>query len=511
MASRRQVLSALALSPLAGLLTWLHPLAAYAGPLLDEPRPFSPEQVRQRAKTLAQSEYVPPVSKLPKELAGLSYEQYRRIHFLPEQSIWRGDGLLFQLQLYHMGSYYDVPVRIHLVEGGLSRRLLYAPEYFSFPPELKLPPLAELDFSGFRIHFPLNRPDHSDEFAVFQGASYFRAVGRNQGYGLSARGLALNTAEPTGEEFPIFRSFWIERPNPGAGAIVVHALLDSKSTTGAYRFVIRPGEETEMEVEVALYPRVEIAKSGIAPLTSMYLFGPADHAGVDDYRPAVHDSGGLAIWNGRGERLWRPLTNPTRLQVSQFLDQGPRGFGLLQRRRKFDAFQDIEARYEQRPSLWVVPVGDWGKGAIHLIEIPSTEEIHDNIVAYWRPAEPLDAGGEYLLSYRLYWCSAPPTDPDIAIVSGTYVGAGRRANSRFYAIDFVGEPLRQTVADKPVEKDITTSPGSVLSSDLQDLPGGGLRLSFTLDPGDAKAVELRCFLKRGGEPISEVWLSRWTA
>jgi glucans biosynthesis protein len=374
------------------------------------------------------------------------------------------------------------------------------------------PPPVELAYSGFRVHHPLNRPDHYDEFAVFQGASYFRAIGRGQSYGLSARGLALSTAEPTGEEFPIFRAFWIERPAAGAGAVVAHALLDSPSTAGAFRFVIRPGEQTEMEVDATLYPRVDLTHPGIAPLTSMFFFGSADRVGVDDFRPAVHDSGGLAIWNGRGERLWRPLGNPAKLQISQFLDDGPRGFGLLQRQRRFETFEDLEANYERRPSLWVEPVGNWGPGAVHLIEIPSNEEIHDNIVAYWRPAKPIPAGAEHRFGYRLFWCWQPAPEPDIAIVASTRIGASHTPRSRLFVVDFAGGRLKQRGADRLAKAVVEASQGHVLHPVVQPNPStGGQRVSFLLDPADAKVAELRCFLTLDGERISEVWTWRWTS
>ena len=215
------------------------------------------------------------------------------------------------MELFHRGFIFKDPVAIYVVADGTAQRVAYSPDLFTFGPSVQPPPDGTVtDFSGFRMLAPINRADAFDEFVVFQGASYFRAVAKGQGYGLSARGLALNTGAPDGEEFPFFRAFWIERPQPEARAIVVHALLDSVSTTGAYRFTIRPGDTTVMDVEMTLYPRVELKHVGLAPLTSMFVFGPNDRVGIDDFRPAVHDSDGLAIWNGRGEWLWRPLINP---------------------------------------------------------------------------------------------------------------------------------------------------------------------------------------------------------
>ena len=248
-----------------------------------------------------------------------------------------------------------------------------------------------------------------DEIAVFQGASYFRGVSKGQVYGLSARGLAIDTAQPGGEEFPFFRAFWLETPVPTARQTIVHALLDSPSATGAYTFRIAGGKPTTMDVEVKLFTRKQIEHVGVAPLTSMFLFSGNGRERIDDFRPAVHDSDGLAIADANGERVWRPLANPRRLQVSAFSVKELAGFGLIQRQRNFPSFEDLEARYERRPSAWVEPVGSWGSGAVHLVEIPSEEEIHDNVVAFWRPQEPYKQGSAYTFAYRLTWPDqAPP-------------------------------------------------------------------------------------------------------
>jgi len=281
---------------------------------------------------------------LPKTLQGLGYDQYCDIRFRQERAIWSSQGLPFLVELFHRGFLFLEPVVIYPVADAQARRLAYSPDLFSFGPSIAPPSEGTVnDFSGFRLRAPFNNPDDFDEFAVFQGASYFRAVGKGHGYGISARGLALNTAASEGEEFPFLRAFWIERAAAQASAVVVHALLDRPSTAGAYRFTIRPGDPPVMDVEMTLYPRVELKQADVAPLTSMFLFAPHERVGLDDFRPAVHDSDGLAIWNGKGEWLRRPLTNPETLQVSAFVDNNPRGFGLLQRHRAFADYQDPEA------------------------------------------------------------------------------------------------------------------------------------------------------------------------
>lgn len=521
---RRDFLAALALSPFFGVI----PALGQSGPgdpngqnlsgdgsamQLSDPVPFSSDTIRKLAQKLAAKKFAPPTLTLPKVLENLTYDQYRDIRFRPDKAVWRAEGLPFQLHMFHSGFFYMQPVSINLVTDGEARKLLYSPDYYSFGPSVQPPPPGyDLGFAGFRIHNRINTQDYFDEVIVFQGASYFRAVAKNQHYGLSARGLALDTAEPTGEEFPLFRAFWVETPQPGSSSIVVHALLDSQSTAGAYRFTIRPGEITEMDVEMALYPRTNLSKPGFAPLTSMFYFSPSDRLGVNDFRPAVHDSEGLSIHNGQGEWLWRPLANPAILQSSAFMDHSPRGFGLMQRNRKFNHFEDLEARYERRPSLWVEPIGDWGAGAVHLIEIPSNSEINDNIVAFWRPSNPIPGGSEYVLNYRLQWCNEPSGGPDTAIVTSTSVGKGWERETHLFVIDFVGKPLDTLPEGAAPEAEVWASEGKLLNIVVQPNPEiKGWRLSFEVDSGPAQTVEMRCYLKNKTGRLTEVWVYRWTA
>ena len=354
---------------------------------------------------------------------------------------------------------------------------------------------------------------------MFLGASYFRSLGKGEAYGLSARGLAVDTTGPGPEEFPAFTAFWIERPAPGADSIVVHALLDGPSVAGAYRFVIRPGERTTFDVRARLYPRRTLAGAGVAPITSMFLFGPASARRFDDDRPAVHDSDGLQMLNGAGERLWRPLVNPGALQESAFEDRNPRGFGLIQRARSLQDFQDLEARYDLRPSLWVEPQGDWGPGAVRLVELPAALERQDNIVAFWRPAAPLEPGSEAVFDYRLNWGPPPAGPPGLAQVAQTRTGAKAvqtRSESdppdptRTFSVDFMRPAPDGGWAG--VQPRLWCSAGVLTPGRLVPIPGQpGVRLDFQLQPGAARAVELRAELVRDGVKVSESWLYRWTA
>jgi glucans biosynthesis protein len=470
--------------------------------------PFDAATVRALARELAQKPYKPPDNKLPDVLKDLTYDRYRMIRFRPDHALWRTEGLPFQLQFFHRGFYYANRVDMYEVKEGVATPIIYSPEMFSFGDQ-PVPDVKNLGFAGFRIHGPINRPDYFDEIGVFLGASYFRAVAKGLNYGLSARGLSLNTADPKGEEFPNFRTFWVERPAKNASSIVVHALLDSESAAAAFRFTIRPGETTIYDIETTLFPRVQIEQIGLASLTSMYFFGANDRGGVDDFRPEVHDSDGLAIHNGGGEQIWRPLNNPADLQVSAFVDNNPRGFGLMQRQRDFRTYEDLEARYEKRPSAFVEPIGDWSEGAVHLVEIPTTTEINDNIVTFWRPRAPTRAKGEYSYTYRIHWGTRLPKPLPVAQVVATRIGAGTD-ETRLIVIDFAGENLK-SVPPAEITAKVSTDKAKMRNVVSHPNPEtGGTRVSFQLAPGGEKAVELRAQLFRGDDALSEVWMDRWT-
>jgi len=470
---------------------------------------FDRSIVRQMARDLATKPFKAADEKLPDSLKDLDYDHYRAIRFLPDHALWHGEKLPFEVQFFHRGFFYKSRIDIYEVAGGQASKIPYRSGDFSFGTTPPPGPEVDLGFAGFRIHAPINRPDYFDEVCVFLGASYFRAVAKGETYGLSARGLAINTGEAKGEEFPAFRTFWIEKPAPNANSIVVHALLDSESATAAYRFTIRPGAPTVFDVEMAIYPRVNLDHAGLAPMTSMFFFGPNDRKDVDDFRPSVHDSDGLAIFNGRGEELWRPLSNPTDLQISSFVDQNPRGFGLMQREKNFTAYEDLESGFERRPSLWAEPIGDWGEGALQLFEIPTKEEIHDNIAALWHPKAPLQAKGEYTYTYRLHWGPDSPKTASLARFSRTAVGA-RGDDSRIFVLDLTGDRLKSAdpnsihgvvSAEKTEIKNVVTQPNPAT---------GGWRLSFELPVKDKVPVEIRASLMQGNEALSEVWVYRWT-
>ncbi|ROU03202.1 glucan biosynthesis protein [Histidinibacterium lentulum] len=503
--TRRRMLSLM--SGLAAL--GLAPASAEDGspPALGDPAPFDAETVVAKARALAAAPHVPPPAVSP-EWLNLDFDAFRGIWFDTRNALFRDQGSAVRADFFVAGLYSRQRIAINAVEGGEARPVLFDIEAFDRTDRFPALPPEGTGFSGFRLRGELETEGVFQEYAVFQGASYFRAIGRGHNYGISARGLALDTGEPGGEEFPVFREFWIEAAPPGARTVRVHALLDSPSVAGAFRFDITKGDTTEMLVSARLFPRVDLATVGIAPGTSMFLFSDINRPVFDDFREAVHDSDGLLMMNGASETLWRPLNNPTSLQISSFADSGPRGFGLMQRARDLRDYNDLEARYETRPSLWVEPEGDWGPGAVVLVEIPTDQEINDNIVAFWRPAEPLEAGGEYPLDYRLYWCSTAPAEGAVARIIATRTGARVFEEGRLFAIDYAPHPA---LGDDPsrVEVRVSTSAGEISSAILHRNPAtGGMRLDLTLT-GDVPVAELRAELWRGGQRAAEVWLTRW--
>ncbi|MGO9935069.1 MAG: glucan biosynthesis protein [Steroidobacteraceae bacterium] len=471
--------------------------------------PFNFETLLEEAKKRAAVPYAPQRSSLPAALDKLSPEQYRSIHFNPEAGIWRTEKVPFRLELLRAGYNLQTAVTVSTVEEGFAKDLVATPEMFQMAPTLpaRLGKVS-LPLSGFRIRSRINSSKIWDEFLVFQGASYFRAVAKNLLYGLSARGLAIDTGEPSGEEFPAFTHFWIERPDERATAIVIYALLESESATGAYRFTVQPGVETLMDVDLTLFPRAEMHVVGIAPLTSMFLFDETNRGRLDDYRPEVHDSDGLQITAMSGEQVFRQLANPLKLQVSTFTTTAPLGFGLVQRSREQSDFQDFDAHYERRPSAWVEPKGDWGLGSVELVEIPSGRESNDNIVAFFRLAQPLMPGHAAQFAYRIRWCDEPALPKGLGKVIATRSGASLDRKRRVFLLDIVGAGEKLD----GLRLDLGASAGRISNATLMSNSElHGLRASFEIDPNDADLIELRLRVMRGDRPVSETWLYRWTS
>ncbi|WP_088709589.1 glucan biosynthesis protein G, partial [Noviherbaspirillum denitrificans] len=485
-------------------MTWINTaLCVACGSLLltASAHAFNFDDVAARARKLASSAYVKPVKNVSKALASLDYDQYRDIRFDPSRAWWRNAKLPFELAFFHQGRTFDTPVKIYEVNGKAVQEIRFDPKSFDYGAnELQPKDLAGLGFAGFRVHYPVNTPKYKDEVLVFLGASYFRAVGKGQLYGLSARGLAIDTALASGEEFPHFTEFWAERPAAGAKELVIYALLNSPRLAGAYRFTLKPGTDAAVDVKAQLYLRENVTKLGIAPLTSMYFFGENQRAQIEDYRPEVHDSDGLAIQSGTGEWIWRPLVNPRRLLVTSFALNNPAGFGLMQRDRQFNSYEDLEARYEMRPSAWVEPKGQWGAGRVELIQIPTPDETNDNIVAFWVPDNPPRPGEPFDFEYRLLWQKDAEKRPPSSWTVQTRRGHGwvkKPDDSIALSVDFEGPALKKLTAGDKVEAVVgSDANGKVLETNtIRNEATGGWRMTVRLRrTDDKKPVELRGYL-----------------
>lgn len=473
-----------------------------------------------RAQQLSQQPFVDVSNqKVPEFLKKIGYDQWRDIRFRPDKAFWRDSKEPFTVEFFHQGFLYQQPVIVHYIDASGVHEFPFSPSLFSYgKSDFGASVPADLNFSGFRIHFPINKPDYQDEVAVFLGASYFRAVAKNQVYGLSARGLSVDMLADSGEEFPFFKEFWIIKPQKKSQKITVYALLDSPRIAGAYEFVIIPGDETVMQVKSVLFPRKKIEKLGIAPMTTMYFYGesPGDHCNTD-FRPEVHDSDGLAIISATGEKIWRPLINPQRLAINTFEIGTPRAFGLLQRDRKFDHYQDLEAHYERRPSLWIAPQQDWGKGHVELVQIPTPNEYNENVNAFWVPEKSPEPGQRLEFAYTMRWSSEEFEPADEGHVVNTWVLRQTEKERTRFMIDFEGPQLEAISSDQELSADINVSKEYKLL-DYQVFKNevtGGWRLVFQIERNkeaslkdilpNKTAADLRAFLKNNDERVTETW------
>jgi glucans biosynthesis protein len=491
-------------------------LAQTSGPPLVNA--FRYEDVVRRARDLAGAAFDAAPPSLPEPLNRLDFDAYRDIRFRPDRALVLGP---FRLHLFHLGFLYQRPVTVNVVREGVPTPIPYQTGLFDTGRNRieRLP--VNFGFAGFRLHYPLNDPRIFDELIAFLGASYFRVLGRDGRYGLSARGLAVNVDGEGREEFPYFREFWIEIPTGAPDRAVVLALLEGPSVTGAYRFEIFPSVETSVDITATLFPRRSLAAVGLAPLTSMYFVGENDREQPDPFRPEVHDSDGLLMYTGGGEWIWRPLRNPARKTVSAFVDTNPRGFGLMQRDRTFENYQDLEANYHLRPGYWVEPTGQWGEGRVELVEIPTRDETQDNVVAYWQPKTPYAPGQEVAFSYRLRAVgSTAALHPGAQAVNTFQAPTGASGSSdpadptaRRFIVDFVGGDLPFYLPDAGQMQVVpTTSVGRITHSHV--VPNAhtrGFRAAFDvkLDPG--QSTDLRAFLRAGNRALTETWTYPWTA
>jgi len=490
-------------------------LAAADALHLGPARAFSHEALIERARLLAKALYSPAPRIMPDVVQQIDYEAWGQIKFKPERALFANGPALYPATFFHVGQFFQKSVKMHVVEDGKTREILYSSDYFDMPQDSiarKLP--EKTGFAGFRLQESRQRDDwRTQDWVAFLGAAYFRTIGALNQYGLSARGVIIDAAEPIPEEFPDFTEFYIQGAARAGEPVIVYALLEGPSLTGAYRFELLRTDGVVQNVEAHLFLRKDVTRLGLAPLTSMYWFSESEKRRLEDWRPEVHDSDGLAIWTGSGERLWRPLINQPFAVTSSFVDNNPKGFGLSQRDRSFENYLD-GVNYERRPSLWVEPLDGWGSGSIQLVELPTDDEIHDNIGVYWRPQEPAKAGNAYTLRYRLHWLADEPYPAGVARCVATRIGRGgqpgkpRPKGVYKFSVEFAGAALDplwgDTVKAAPV---VTASSGVIKDAFMQPVPGTRRwRALFDLIPEDNKPVELRLFLQGNGEALTETWL-----
>ena len=489
------------------------------------PADFGLEEVAVRAKALADAAYVAPASNLPDIFSKMQFFDYQKIQPRRDRFAWAELGTPFRLAFYHQGMHFDTPVKINEIVDGAVEEIPYDPDRFDFGDlHFDRAQTSKLGWAGFRLLYPVNQPGKYDEIMSLLGASYFRIIGKGQLYGLSGRGLAIDTGLPTAEEFPVFREYWIRRPAPQDRSVTFFALLDSPRAAGAYEFTLTPGADALLDVKarVFLRPGLTPAALGVAPLTSMFLFGPNQPPPVHNFRPAIHDSNGLAIHTGDGEWIWRPLNNPSMVAVSSFAAESPKGFGLLQRGRDFSRYEDLKDRYDLRPSAWIEPANDWGKGHVRLVEIPTLDETNDNIVAFWAP-DTLPAPGQPLhFDYRIRWTRDEPAilEDGLSYVWQTLYTSGEVYQSNLiraydgtlaFLIDFTGPSLGDLAPEAPVVARVSANDNvEIVGSELQPNPAiKGWRLTFRIKVKDStEASELHAALKLGERTLTETWSSQ---
>jgi glucans biosynthesis protein len=480
---------------------------------LGPPKDFSYAALVARAKKNATQPYKAPESQAAEIIKGIDFDASQKIKFRADHALWPAGPQ--PVSFFHLSRYSNEPVVLHELADGKAREILYGPDYFDYGASgLDPTALAKLGFSGFRVMDGTKKPT---DWLAFQGASYFRSSGQEEQYGASARGIAINTAAATAEEFPRFSEFWLDDNGP---VISIYALLDGPSITGAYKFDAMKNENKAvvMNCHCDLFFRTDISRLGVAPLTSMYWYGENERRKAADWRPEIHDNDGLALWTGKGERIWRPLVNPPQVMTNSFADNNPKGFGLIQRDRDFANYQDDGAFYNKRPGIWVEPKGNWGAGAVQLVEIPTEDETHDNIVAYWRPDRDIHGGDSLTFDYRLYWQDKEPAFPkNIAMAVATRLGRGGIPGAnpwprdKFkFVVDFTGGPLMQMQQRYDVTPVVTASRGKIDNAHVIKVVGTDRwRALFDLQVEGAQPVDLRMYLKLGNKTLSETWLYQY--
>lgn len=477
---------------------------------------FSFQTVIDKARDLAAQPYHEP-EPIPRFMRELTYDQYQDIRFNPDKSLWKQGKSKFQVMLMPPGLFYGHAVKVNIVDGQGAKPLPFKKDLFTFTdPELEKLVPADLGYAGLKLTFPFFQPDIQNQFLVFAGASYFRGVGKDNGWGISTRGIAIDTGLPTGEEFPSFLEFWLVHPAANSDQMMVYGLLDGPSLAGAYQFNIKPGKRTSVDVKAVLYPRNNIKLMGVAPLTSMFYYGENTSRPRGEWRDQVHDSDGLLIHNGNGEWLWRPLINPVYLQMDYLRVDDLYGFGLLQRDTGFNDYHDLGARYEIRPSTWVKPDGKWGPGHVVLVQLPTNMETNDNIVAFWTPESAPTPNLPYHIGYNISFGGAELADQDNGhaintfVGDGNIIGGGQKKGAYRLIVDFAGASLDKLSPRAAVQGDVTGLDGTEVLEHFVEYndQNKSWRLSMLAKPAPGKSLDLRAYLKESDRALTETWTYR---
>lgn len=460
----------------------------------------------QVAKVAAQP--FQPTPPLPEDLAKLEYDQYRMIAFEHNRSVWHATDRPFWLEAFHRGYVHTDKVEFNSISGGTTTPIPYRPEMFQFRGPLKgMRPPADLGFAGMRVVGKYPGKNEMNEMLVFVGASYYRARVKDRPYGTSVRGIAIDAAMNKPEEFPLFREFWVVEPQPGDEKFVTLAEMDGPSVTGAYRFEFSPlADRSVMDVEATLYFRRTPDKVGLAPMTSMWMWGDGIAAPVGDHRPSVHDADGLLIENVDGSWFWRALSRQSYPSTVRWdRPEGVKGFGLIQRDTNYDHFKDDEALYHQRPSVWIQPISGFDAGSIELFELASPHEGIDNIVAYWIPSQPVAPGEPLKIKYRVTFFNGDLPSETVAKATETRILRGKKGEPIVVEIDFEGGELDQIKEGEELRADLLTISSSLVESSIAVRGSGKRTVSLKIQPEDVPAIGLEATLRVGDRTISETW------
>jgi periplasmic glucans biosynthesis protein len=500
------------------------------------------DQARDRARQIAAAPYQPATATLDDFWKNLNYDQHRDIRFKMDDGLWAKEQLPFSIDFFHPGWTARQMVAIREAADGKSEPLAFDRTLFDYGKQ-KIPAsiASPQGYAGWRARCHLNSKDYMDEFLVFLGASYFRAIPAQAPYGLSARGISINSGLPgVPEEFPDFTEFHLHKPGKDAKTLEVHAILNGPSVAGAYRFMVTPGPETVMDIEAEITLRKPVKQLGLAPFSSMYWFGEGTHPKPHDFRPAVHDSDGLLMELGSGNMHFRPLEHThNRFRHCVFTMENPRSWALVQRDRSFSSYQDLEARYHDRPSVRVEPVSGFDHGKLHLIEMPTIDETNDNVILLWEPSKAPETGKPFRFHYRLRWLRDPPPSGLFQVRATRSGEPVQRPDQVLVTIDFAkplnpvpktGDPkwddaskIKPVVTlDNPSVKLIHTGLTDLSMANVDDLPAGlgrspdvhmpqVLRAFFVFEPpAGLDQIDMTCELHdASGKAVSERWVYLW--